>query len=818
MQNDIFYEWIQKGFRNFRLRLSITGAMIVIYAIFFPSIYRALGPSSGAFITLVVLISSILLGVKGGLIVWALTVPIYILEVSQIGQDGLKGAMENWPGIVGTLILTLITGMFKRIFSVMWLHHQSSVTINDERLQKINGCFLTFEADPRTNIRRLTRLAGELLGADIALYNRIDEGNDSAVGFIQSKEIEVPSNDPACRLWHTIVDQHSDEVVIIRELQKSPYRDTLPYVLEHRLHTYAGKSVRIEQEYTGTLCMLYGSDVELGTAEKELLGILASAIGVEEKRKHVGEALRESEERYRTLYGEMVNDLAARRAADYALRESDDRLRRAEEVAMTGNWKLSLAEKHMHVSDGAKKIYGFEDNEADLADVHSAALPEYRPLLDRAMRGLIDQRSPYEVEFKIRNRANGKIMSIHSKAEYDSSSQTIFGVIQDITERKRLEQQLIQAQKMEGVGTLAGGIAHDFNNLLAMILGSAELLRQRSAGTPEFIKYVDRIIEASERGSSISRQLLIFSRPDQVEQKPISLPHIIADIRELLKHFLPKTIAVETVIETDHGTIMGDAGQIHQALLNLALNARDAMLDTGTLTIKAYTAAPDVIARKFGLDRAIPFVGLSVTDTGGGMDESVIAKIFDPFFSTKEKGKGTGLGLSIVHGIVKNHDGYIDVESAPGQGTTFFLYFPAHLHKAAGEKAAQTSAPQPQTGTILVVDDEDPLREMLFEYLDGMGYHVHTASNGTDALKLFEQHRTDIDIVITDLGMPDMRGEELYRQLKKLDADVKVIVSSGYLDRITKEHLLQMGIRGVLNKPYRLNAIRDEILNIMAHR
>jgi PAS domain S-box-containing protein len=393
----------------------------------------------------------------------------------------------------------------------------------------------------------------------------------------------------------------------------------------------------------------------------------------------------------------------------------------------------------------------------------------------------------------------------------------LVGVALDITDRKRLEQQLLQSQKLEGVGTLAGGIAHDFNNLLAMVLGSAELLQRQLADHPELKKYVDRIIEASERGTSISRQLLIFSRPDEAELKPISLSHTISELKEMLKHFLPKSISIETEIQADNAIIMGDAGQIHQALLNLALNAGDAMKNTGRLTIKEFDVPPEVMKKRFTMEHAGGYIAVSVADTGVGMDEKTRQRIFDPFFTTKAPGKGTGLGLGIVHGIVKNHHGVIFVESTPGQGSTFTLYFPVLPHEEKTVVAAGTRAEHRQCARILVVDDELLLRELLSEFLGGLGYTVLLAANGSEALDIFRAQRDSIDMVITDLGMPGMGGEELFRQLHRIDPAVKVVVSSGYLDGTTKENLLRMGIKNVLIKPFKMGEIDGAIRSILDH-
>jgi CheY-like chemotaxis protein len=251
---------------------------------------------------------------------------------------------------------------------------------------------------------------------------------------------------------------------------------------------------------------------------------------------------------------------------------------------------------------------------------------------------------------------------------------------------------------------------------------------------------------------------------------------------------------------------MGDAGQIQQALMNLALNAGDAMGETGTLTIRAATIAPEYFKKRFMFESPVPFVAVSVSDTGTGMEESMIAQIFDPYFTTKDK--GTGLGLAIVHGIVKNHNGFIDVESTPGIGSTFTLYFPTVTRADDAAPAQETQQPLVHGESILVVDDEVLLRDTLKEYLGNAGYRIATATNGIEALEYFKVHYNSIDLVITDLGMPEMGGEELYRVLHKIDPTLKVIITSGYLNGFARSQLLQMGVKNVLTKPYRMREIK----------
>lgn len=655
---------------------------------------------------------------------------------------------------------------------------------NETRLKKISDCYLTFDAEPDRNIQRLITLTCELLGAGLVMYNRYENDRFNNVAVMHGTGVTTTGFDPECRLCRRVIDHSADDILLIGDLAASEYANDVRAIIAQGLDAYAGKSVHIDDDCAGTLCVMLEHEGLIHNAEKELLGIIASAIAVEEKRGRAEEALRKSER---------------------LLRDSQD-------VAKIGYFRNDIATGKWESSASLNTIFGIDD--AIVTDGQLVSTPFHLKEFNEFLRTITDRgRCHRDAQIIRESDGEPRWVSAVGELEYDNLGEPIrmIGTIQDITDRKRLEQQLLHSQKLDGVGTLAGGIAHDFNNLLAMVLGSAELLQQKLSEGSDLKKYVDRIIEASERGTSISRQLLIFSRPDQAELKPISLSRTIIELRDMLTHFLPKSISVKTEINVDHGIIMGDAGQIHQALLNLALNAGDAMTNNGVLTISEYSADSEFMRRRFSMDTVVPYVVVSVADTGTGMEEAMLTKIFDPFYSTKEKGKGTGLGLAMVHSIVKTHQGFIDVCSKVGQGTTFSLYFPSVVELPREAVEPRIAMEHQFDETILLVDDEEHLREMLTEYLESWGYDVVATSNGAEALALFQTHHRSFDLVITDLGMPIMGGEDLFRKMKKIEPAVKVMVTSGYLDGTTKEHLLDMGIMAVLTKPSKLHEIQNAI-------
>ena len=398
----------------------------------------------------------------------------------------------------------------------------------------------------------------------------------------------------------------------------------------------------------------------------------------------------------------------------------------------------------------------------------------------------------------------------------DHTVESVICIIEDITEQRITQRQLIQSQKLESLGTLAGGIAHDFNNLLAMILGNAELLKRHLVNDPKSKKYIESIVDVAHRGSSISKQMLLFSHQSELRMQNVSVAHIIEDLKVMLQHFIPKTIAIQTSYDGGNGSILCDIGHINQVILNLCINAKDAMGDHGTLLIAERTVSGSEVRNRYADAKEDRYVALSVSDTGSGIDDVNVQKIFDPFFTTKERGKGTGLGLSIVDGIVRSHNGFIDVYSKKGEGTTFTLYFPA-MRDAVVEASAKGVKEHFSGKKILVVDDEEILVNILKEYLEEIGCTVMTAVDGMEAVKMYRKNTDTVDAVISDLGMPNMNGVEMYTEMKKINPLVKVIISSGYLDRTFRNQMKNNGIVDILNKPYKFEEIGDILERVFVH-
>ena len=394
--------------------------------------------------------------------------------------------------------------------------------------------------------------------------------------------------------------------------------------------------------------------------------------------------------------------------------------------------------------------------------------------------------------------------------------QNYISIQRDITEEKKLYEQLLRAQKMEAIGTLAGGIAHDFNNILSAILGYSEILMDKIPDDEKLKKAVDIIGKSARRGASLAGKILSVTRKEKLELKVVELNRIVEETLELLRRSIPRDIEIRVSLEKDLPPVKVDPVQIQQVVMNLAINARDAMPNGGVLAIETSSVGRENGAAN-GIQDKNGFLKLSISDTGKGISRDMQSKIFDPFFTTKEQGKGTGLGLYIVHSVVTNHGGYINLYSEPDRGTRFNIYLPAYKGEIE-EDPVPSIEELKGDGTVLVIDDEEDLRELVKDFLEPLGYRVLLASDGKEGLKVFRKMRERIDLVILDMIMPGMNGAEVFQQMRSLVPGVKVLLCSGYSHEGLAgiKELIQGGAAGFIQKPFsRLTIarqVRDAIL------
>jgi PAS domain S-box-containing protein len=425
--------------------------------------------------------------------------------------------------------------------------------------------------------------------------------------------------------------------------------------------------------------------------------------------------------------------------------------------------------------------------------------------------------------------AEYKLVTIHGETKWIEAlgNKIIFKgntadliILRDISERKiaedalrKSEAQLKQAIKMEAIGTLAGGIAHDFNNLLMTIQGNTSLMRYDLNSDHPHYQTLEKIESAVKSGVKLTRQLLGYARKGQYEIKPLNLNRLTKEAADTIGR-TRKDIAIRYDLSNDLSTIMADQSQMEQVMLNLFVNAADAMPDGGDLILQTSNVTDEKVKEKHHDPKAGSYVLLTVTDTGLGMDQNTRDRIFDPFFTTKEMGRGTGLGLASVYGIIKSHSGYIDVESKKNSGSTFSVFLPASDIETRKPSAAMAQV-EKQSGTILIADDEELVLDVGIKLIEIVGYNALEAKNGREAVAVYQKYCDTIDLVILDMIMPDMSGGEAYDEIKKINPTVKALLSSGYsLDGRAKE-ILDRGCDGFIQKPYTLEELSAKINEIL---
>lgn len=492
---------------------------------------------------------------------------------------------------------------------------------------------------------------------------------------------------------------------------------------------------------------------------------------------------------------ETLEDITQQVATQRALAETESRMEMIAKTFPGVIFQFRLeSDQEMsftYMSDGVHDLLGVNaaDSTGALGKLWEFVLPEYHATLLQSIHDAALSLQPWSQDFRVRD-VTGRVKWIRGTSypvTYGEEAHHLWnGVLLDVTQLKEMEQNLLQAQKMEGIGRLAGGIAHDFNNILTAIRGNVDLLLEDIPPEDERAAEVGEIRDAATRASTLTRQLLAFSRKQLMQPRDLDLNVLVRDVEKMLRRVIGEDIALLTVPGDSLGMIRADPGQLEQTLLNLAINARDAMPDGGLLTIDTRNARLDAAqAAALGVTPG-DYVALVVRDTGHGMSADVRAHIFEPFFTTKPPGKGTGLGLAMVYGIVQQSGGAIVVESEAGRGATFRLYFPLVVSR---ERPSPTSVsaiqPAPAHGpraTLLLVEDDTAVRQLTRRLLERRGYTVHTASDAYQALTMIEQKLDEIDLVVSDVIMPGIGGRDLMTELRRRRPELRVLFISGYLD------------------------------------
>jgi PAS domain S-box-containing protein len=506
-------------------------------------------------------------------------------------------------------------------------------------------------------------------------------------------------------------------------------------------------------------------------------------------------------------------DITARCRETAALRESEEHYRRFVTEDFTATLSILPTGQIVTCNPAFTKIFGFDSIEDAISGNFLELLRSRKDgveLLEMVRQNGIVER--HELEMSQRGGDPVYVVARLVGSFADGALTDLQVYLFNDTKRKRLEQQLVQAQKMEGLGTLAGGIAHDFNNILAIILGYTNRL-ETLGSKPEAPGAIKIIKDAVERGAALVQQLLTSARQTEARFSALDLNALVRELENMLQATFPKMINFELRLQPDLPLITADRSQIHQVLLNLCVNARDAMKDGGTLILETAMTPGTELTELFTGAAAQNYACIRVHDTGSGMTKQVKSHIFEPFFTTKERGKGTGLGLSVVYGVVNNHRGFVQVESEPGAGTTFIVYLPVeHSTEESGAGSPgritrKQNAPQ----TILLVEDEEMLRDLGVIILESEGYRVLAAKDGVEAVAIFEEHRDDIGLVVCDLGLPRLGGREVFLKMKESRPGVRAIVASGYLEPAIRSEMLKAGVLDTIQKPYDFNELLTKI-------
>jgi len=655
---------------------------------------------------------------------------------------------------------------------------------------------LASERDPRRLLEASCGAARKILGARYAGVGVTDELGTAVRHFFTSGmdakvATRIGTPPPGALVLQRIVED--GRAVRLSQLAGDPTRLGLPP--EHPpVHSFLGVPISSLNRRYGWLYLADKVGASAFSEEEErLAGIVAAQVG---RIYENGSLYLQIEHRSR----ELETEVAERRRAEEALARRERELRAVLDGALDAMLIADEEGRWLEANPAASALFGAPRE--GLLGRSSSDFPITGADVE-GFRGAFRKEGRLGGEFRLA-RPDGTVRDVEYRATADILPGRHLAVLRDITERKHLEAQLRHSQKMEAIGRLAGGVAHDFNNMLNVITGYGELLMQRLLVDDPLRRYARQVLAAAERAASLTRQLLIFSRKQVVQPQVLDLNSAVRDTHDMLRRTIGENIELVTSLSPDLHAVKADPGQIGQVLMNLVVNARDAMPRGGKLTIETRNVVLDgTDARQRPDARPGPHALLAVTDTGYGMPPEVLAHVFEPFFTTKEVGKGTGLGLATVYGIVKQGGGHVTVHSEEGRGTTVKVYLPWAEGVAVASEQDAPGTPPRGTETILLAEDEVMLREMATEILEGHGYTVLAARDGHDAIRIARDHPGHIDLLVTDVIMPGgLDGPGLARQLVASRPRLKVLFMSGYAEQaIVSRHVLEQGMV-LLPKPF----------------
>ncbi len=521
-----------------------------------------------------------------------------------------------------------------------------------------------------------------------------------------------------------------------------------------------------------------------------------------------------------------IEDVTEKRLADLALLESEERFKVVARAVSDVIWDMDLKTRRIWWSDGVHAAFGYMPDEIGHEEAWAQRIhPEERERVLDGLQAVLTEGDAWEAEYRFR-RKDGTYAQVFDRAQVMRDAHglavRLIGGLSDQTERKTLEAQFLRAQRMESIGTLAGGIAHDLNNVLTPILLSLEILRLDLAEGSQQAALLNTLESSAHRGASLVRQVLTFARGVEGQRVSVNVRQVLEELERIVRETFPRNLEIAVSVPPSLWRITGDATQVHQVLLNLAVNARDAMPEGGALTVTAENivlgrapAGPG-FARQPG-----PYVRITIVDTGTGIPPDVRERMFEPFFTTKAPGKGTGLGLATVHAVVKSHHGFVDVQSEPGAGTTFTVHLPADADAGTGTRAPFPGTLPPGRGEqVLVVDDEESIRVVAERILRTHNYRVLLAANGAEAWTIFQRHQRDIALVITDMMMPVLDGAGLIQAVRRRDATVRIIAMSGLHVREHVARVVSHGTPHFLAKPFsaeKLLHLARQVLDAVPH-